>query len=717
MKGQKTDKYVSKVDFAYTFGTPHRLTTCMPGASHKTICDVAMDKIRMAWSYDCLKSVPLACYASPIVKWELNLYPKADGQKATDGRWRRIENHLPALDCEYELPGATCRLEIAGAATAAITRITMTNTSAATRRISMVVEGPSTLMKGYNPAVVEEFENSDALLAGWNDRSDRILAFVAGADRNLMPNDAGIEMLWDVPAGETRTGFIIRPYANNVADMPALRAHDWARDFAEALAAWRELLSRASAIDIPDKGVHDGLLACLADLFVMREEAAEGYITGMSGTEIYRASNNSEPAIQAICLDQMGYSAEALEGYRISLDQQGKDGNWADPSGWAHHWWSSSGFKSWFVREHYYLTRDRTFLEEVFPRMLASTRFQEIRRATTRVSKAGERPLNYGLLPKGQGDCGLWDDRNYYGVYLPHNIWAVYGDGVTAEAADILERPERDEVRKMYAAALNDLRDTIQRGAIEENGHRWIPAVAGKTSGSRWGALNAAFPCRIFPADHELIDGTISKLESRLSPGGLPLHLGWMEEGLWVAITLDNLAETLLLRNDGDSVAKYLYASLNHATPLYSWCEERGKEAGSTQCAGDRQHIYTPIALIRTVRDCFVMEENKGLNLLRGIDRSWLTSGQPVGVKDLPTHFGPVTFELIFDRDKSKLIGTIEFPARNQPEWVRVHLRLDKSLHASSCTGAGKLQAGGTELLFTSPSGTAKFEMGLVITG
>ena len=206
MEQPKVETSDTGVNFAYTFATPHRLTVCLPNASEKTILDVAEDKIRMAWSNECMKNFPLASYTAPIVNWELNLYPKANGQVATGGRWQRVENHIPALIREYELPNAKARLEMVGAATAAIGRITMTNTAAQTQRLSMIVEGPGVLMKGYNPATVEEYENADALLAGWYARSDRVLAFVLGAEKCLMPNDAGIEMAWDVPAGGTCSG-------------------------------------------------------------------------------------------------------------------------------------------------------------------------------------------------------------------------------------------------------------------------------------------------------------------------------------------------------------------------------------------------------------------------------------------------------------------------------------------------------------------------------
>ena len=130
-------------------------------------------------------------------------------------------------------------------------------------------------------------------------------------------------------------------------------------------------------------------------------------------------------------------------------------------------------------------------------------------------------------------------------------------------------------------------------------------------------------------------------MESRISPGGMPIHTGWLADGMWVAITLDNLAEVHLTRGNGDAAAKYFYATLNHGTPLYTWCEERGQEPGSTNCTGDRQHLWTPLAVVRCLRDMLVMESGDGLNLALGTPRHWLASGKPVGIAGGADPFRP----------------------------------------------------------------------------
>jgi len=711
-----------RVDFSYAFATPHRLTVALPDSSDKTLLDLQPGHLRLAWTYDDLRRFPLAAFMTPKTDWEVKVEPQLDGHAFPRSTWRRLDDFLPALDNEYcdADRTVTLRLQVIGSVSAAVTRVDLANTSAAEHRVALKCCVPGG-WAGLLPAWVDPAWPRDNLQAGWKERADRVLVLLLGGEEYEVQNMNTIFPVWRLKPGEKRTAWLIRPYRAYDADMPALRQKDWQAEFDSARDVWRKLLGRAARLTIPDAGVAHAHYACLGDLFIMREPVAEGYIAGEPGTECYRAPNAYEAGILAVALDQAGYHAEAAQGYQLCLDLQEPDGNWSEPKGWAHHMWGGSGFKCWTAMEHYRLTGDKEYLAKVFPRMAACSRWQEQQRARTRVlaGSAGvppannQRPLTYGLMPRGMGDAGLKDGNDLYGVFLPHNIWAVYADKLTVEAARILgHADEAAELERFYRAALEDLLQALDRGAIQEQDYRWIPAVPGKTCGSRWGALNAAFPCGHLPAGHELITGTIRKIESKLSPGGIPIHTGWLEKGMWVAITLDNLAEVHLQRDNGDAAVRYLYATLNHGTPLYTWCEERGPEPGAKECTGDRQHLWTPVAVVRAVRDSFVMEDDKVLHLARGTARSWLAGGGPVGVQDAPSHFGRVSFEMRFDAAAKHVTGTVALPVKCTAERAVLHVRLPAGLKLRSVASpAGlALTPDGAALSWPDPRGTAKFE-------
>lgn len=706
-----------KVDFSYAFGVPHRITVALPDSSHKTLVDCYPDHLGLSWTYQDLTNLPLGALMPPKTDWRVNIWPEIDGQKLNESSWTRLGGYLPALVQSYAAPQGAVQFEVVGGPTAGLVRITLRNDDRTKHRYSVVLTG---LGMHAVPAWADAEIPADHMICAYIERADRLMVLTLGAECMPLRRDAIGKTLcleWQLAPGQTVTGWIVRPHQAYSAEMPMLRQHDWAAEFAAGLDIWRKLLTSLVQVQIPDEGVRNALYAGLADCFIMREPVANGYIAGCPGTEVYRAAGAGEPAIVAIGLDQFGVPDEAIRGIEMELNQQGEDGCWADPQGWGRTFWACSGFKSWCIREHYLMTRDRDFLASYYPRLLASTRYQVCARARTRVQGADHsKPLTYGLMPRGFGDCGLWDDDDMVGVYLPHNFWALFADTVTLEAAGFLQRPAAEiaEIAQIVAEARRDLLDVVERGAITETdtntgeSYRWIPGVAGKTSGSRWGALNAALPCNILPAQHELITGTLRYIEANMSPGGQPVRTGWMQDGMWVAITLDNLAETHLARGEGDVACEYLYSSLNHGTPLYSWCEERGQEPGTQKIAGDRQHLWTPIAVVRALRDMLVMEDGVGLQLALGIGRSWLMSGQPVGIAHAPTHFGPVSYTMHYDAATSLISGEVHLTAGREPSWLKMHIRLP--LGKSLSLVQGPVLVGDT-LTWQTPKGTMRFSL------
>lgn len=678
-----------RVDFGYAFAPPHRITIARPSSSDKTLLDLEPGALTANWTYDNLRGLPLAVFKAPRTQWHVRMRPLVDGQPFPASKWMRGERFLPMLDNLYEQATASVRLEAIGGTTAALVRVTVRNADTRPHRVAVECEVRSGWV-AHNPAWIEPGRDADTLLACQGDRADRVLMLGTGA-ASYPADPMKMTLEWPLEPGETRSGWIVRPYAAYQDDLPALRERDWAGEFAAAVGEWKGLIGRAVRLDLPDAGVRDAFYAGLGDLFIMREPLANGYVGSVPGTEGYRSTNPFEPALAGIAIGQAGLHTEAADGLRVHLDMQEPDGNWADPKGWAHHMWGASGMKAWSAMEHYRLTGDRTYLEAVYPRMRASSRWQEGQRRKSRVLKEGVHPPEYGLMPRGMGDGGLMHGKDYFGVFYTHNILAVFADRLSLEAAGILGRAEDiGELRRIYETASADLRASLEAGAIEENGIRWIPGSPGDTSGSRWGGLYALFPAGLLAPNHPLVTGTIHKMEQALSPGGQPLNTGWMKDGAWVAITLDNLAEALLIRGEADRAASYLYSTLNHGTPLYSWCEERGQEPGTKKTSGDRQHLWTPLAVVRYVRDAMVLERDTTLHLAAGTARSWLEPGKTLGVANAPTHFGNVSYRVMSDADRATLRAEVDAPTRQAPAAIVLHLRHPRRATLKSVTVNGK---------------------------
>ena len=371
--GEEATDPPPKVDFSYAFATPHRMTVGRPDASDRTLLDLQPLSLRMAWSYDNLAMphfAPLS-FRTPPTLWNIQITPQIDGKPPAKSRWTRLDGVLPGLENVYEDPACTVRLEAIGGATAALIRIEIANPDAAAHQVVLRCDSGAW---GENPAWLDPARNvGDHLLAGWNDRADRVLVLGIGADAyslqgdGLAPGPRNMVLVWNLKPGEKRTGWLVRPYHGYAADLPALREADWAREMEQGKKEWRDLLARAVKVTVPDADVARAYLACFGDLFIMREPVSNGRIASVPGTEGYRAGGSGEPAIVAVALDQNGFHKEAAEGYRVSIEAQGDDGNWADPAGWMHRMWCASGFKCWTIMEHYRLTRDKELPRRSLP--------------------------------------------------------------------------------------------------------------------------------------------------------------------------------------------------------------------------------------------------------------------------------------------------------------------------------------------------------------
>ena len=660
-----------RVDFSYAFAPPHRMTIARPEASEKTLLDLEPGLLTMSWTYEDLRKDPLVLFDPPQIRWRIKIQPLLDGRPFPQSRWTRGEEYLPMLDNQYSGSSGTVQLEAIGGAAGALVRVTMNNSDSSAHRFSLVSE----VLGGWvnhNPAWIVPGEDPDSLVAGAAERPDRVLLFGVGAaefpvDKNTMTLE------FTLSPGATQSCWLVRPYAAYQQDLAELRKKNWNAEFEAAKAEWRALLARAISIQIPDNSVRNAFYACLGDLFIMRDPLAGGYTGMICGTEVYRDPNPFDCSLGSVALGKAGFHAEAANGLRVHLDMQEPDGNWADPKGWAHHMWGASGMKAWAAMEHFKLTGDRSYLQALFPRLAASSRWQESQRQESRTAK-NEGSALYGLMPRGMGDGGLMNGSDYFGVFYPHNILAVFADALAVEAAGILGEPD-NELRRNHETALNDLRASLKKGCISEDGYQWIPGSPANTAGSRWGSLYALYPTRILEADDPLVTGTLEKMEFIISPGGQPVHTGWMVDGTWVAISLDNLAETHLILGQGDTAIAYLYSTLNHGTPLHTWCEERGLEPGAKETSGDRQHLWTPVAVVRFLRDALVMEQPDGLHLGLATARSWLQHGKTVGVREAPTYFGNVTYKIESNVDNGAIRAEIAAPDREPVKVIVLHLR------------------------------------------
>lgn len=85
-----------------------------------------------------------------------------------------------------------------------------------------------------------------------------------------------------------------------------------------------------------------------------------------------------------------------------------------------------------------------------------------------------------------------------------------------------------------------------------------------------------------------------------------------------------------------------------------------------------------------------VMEEGETLWLARATPRAWLKQGKRTAVRNAPTHFGTVAYEIVSDVGNGNISATVEVPSRELPKTVLLRLRHPKALPIKSVEVDGK---------------------------
>jgi hypothetical protein len=89
-------------------------------------------------------------------------------------------------------------------------------------------------------------------------------------------------------------------------------------------------------------------------------------------------------------------------------------------------------------------------------------------------------------------------------------------------------------------------------------------------------------------------------------------------------------------------------------------------------------------------RNLLMMEDGQSLWLARGTPRAWLEQGKKISVRNAPTYFGTLAYEIVSDVDHGRIAATIEMPSRKPPQTVLLRLRHPKSAPIKAATVNGK---------------------------
>lgn len=662
-----------------------RFTIGRPEGQRKTLIDLWETGLLMRWTEDSLAAKGDKAFSymqMPAIQF-LHIIPALPA--GWTRKYSRLEN-LPVLVMQYD--GKEGQLEIRALSGEDADLIKLTLTSKPGNKVAVTID-----TKGGISANKQEYDEkggSTRFEDGTLWRNDaRIHLLAIGGNVVPVSQDAAtlrIEMTAD---RISQTVWLIAPHRAGKPDLPTLRQRDWDLVWQKEMKAWKDVLAaHKTRFQIPDKALQAAYESCLADLFLMRELISKKEVVVLAGTDPYRCVNVFETMVHVQALLRAGYADKAWQVAEPYLRFQKEDGRWDDYSPWCTRAWVGLGAISLMYRDYYGFTQDREHGLKTYRQLVKLARWIHAERQKSKTLNT-DNPL-YGLMPAGLGDCGLERDLGHgkEHVYYPHNSYTVAGLKAILDFSRDLGTPEEQkELSSMYEDARDCLIRSMEKTAAIVDGKPIVPVTPGHNGGSRWGSLVMAYPGQFIPLNHPLVEGGLLGFEKNLAESGLPLGGGWQAKGVWPGQCLEDWVPVYLRRGETDKLTAMIYLVLNHASPVWTWPEERAPEADTLTTSGDLQEAWAPTHFCWKFRDCLLYEEEKTLHLAAGVPRHWYELDQPIEVINAPSYFGLVSFKLACDRKKNTFLleGTIEKPA--QAGLVVAHLNLPENWIIAGLSG------------------------------
>ena len=425
---------------------------------------------------------------------------------------------------------------------------------------------------------------------------------------------------------------------------------------------WRGIMERAVKIEVPCKKATDALLAAHVCQLIANDH---GELHG--GEDFYDVFYIRDGAYQVMELEEAGFTDAAAKAVELYLNRQRPDGRFESQQGQ----FDANGQAVWVLWQYYMITRDRAFLERVYPRMVRAVRW------TMQARRGVPEDVPFaGLLPNAlaDGEC-LWDGQYHI---VGYDLWNLRGMLCTADAARILgkedEAKEFREEAARYRTAIDE--------AWKKTGVAYLPPSWEKV-GTHWGNTETLWPTELFDRDDPRVAEQSRFLRQEFAGGFIEGTIQWKGTGNVEAIHPYMGAYTVmndLVRGRHEQVVQDFYWYLLHSTAAHAFPEGiyyKKRMAWNHTIP----HVTGACNYAIMLRHMLVHEAGDELHLLKAVPDWWLDEGQEIRVERAPTHFGEM--DLVVRGTKKGVDVMLDPPKRNPPQRIVLTLPESRPLHGS----------------------------------
>ena len=379
------------------------------------------------------------------------------------------------------------------------------------------------------------------------------------------------------------------------------------------------------------------------------------------------------------------------------------------------------GAIAYTLYEHARLTGDGEWLRRHAPRIKANADWMlrqrkllaEIVPNGRKLASAGLQPAHVVTPDSGSMRMQFYETEAYYWLAVKRmaELLAGIDPAESRRLAEAAEEYRTDLVasaeRSIALSPLTQVRDGTYRSFVPFSPYvRGFASTAwgwkrchGHVGALYWDTVQSATPLfspsGLLPFDDPRVQGHLDVLEDRLllENGKVAARKpGFDAEKDWFAHASFQyqcgLERHANLHLDADDIPCFLRSFYNqYAVDILP---ANGYTFREHTTGGPPDKIYEESCFLERFRMMLVKEEADTLWIARGTPRSWLRHGQRISVKNAPTHFGTLAYEIVSDVEKGRINATIVVPSRDPARTIVLRLRHPEAAPIKSVMVNGK---------------------------
>ncbi|MDI4647060.1 hypothetical protein [Cohnella hashimotonis] len=461
-----------------------------------------------------------------------------------------------------------------------------------------------------------------------------------------------------------------RPISRERAE--GLSRQSFEERWTECRAFWREKLSRAASIKLPEPRIEEMVKAGLLHLDLVSYGLEPGG-TIVPTIGVYTAiGSESSPIIQF--MESMGWNDVAERALRFFLDKQHDDGLMQNYGGYM----LETGAALWSLGEHYRYTRDAEWVVRIKDHLLKA--FDYLEKWRDRNKTEALRGKGYGMLegktadPEDPFRSFMLNGYAYMGLSRLAEMLRNVDPGDSARIEAEAQAFKADIRQALFAAMANSpvvpLADgswvpTVppwveHRGPLAVNGEggKWLTHGSVATRDSLLGPLYLVFQEVVRP-DEAAAEFMLNYHHELMCTSNVALSQPYYSIHPWVHLKRGEVKPFLKAYYNGfaglaDRETYTFWEHFWHASP------HKTHEEGWF--------------LMQTRWMLYMEDGEERLNLLPGIPSKWLESGNVIELDGIATYFGSVSLRVESHLDRKEIVAKIVCRSDRKPNTVSIRL-------------------------------------------